>query len=149
VLKTGSYGSLDPAIETGGRMPLTRAQMVADARKTVVEVTPDELEETLERGEAPLILDIRELAEWRAEHIRGAVHAPRGRLEWLADPGYEGRMTELAGQTDKAIIVYCGGGGRSVLAAQTLRKIGFRNVAALAGGFTAWKTQRLPLDTGE
>jgi rhodanese-related sulfurtransferase len=128
-------------------MPLTRTQMVAEARRTVVEVTPADLEETLERGDAPLILDIREQAEWQAEHIRGAVHAPRGRLKWLADPSYEGRMTEFAGQTDKPIIVYCGGGGRSVLAAQTLGKLGFRNVAALAGGFTAWKAQRLPLDS--
>ncbi len=63
--------------------------MVAEARAAVVELCPDEVEHLLESKQLDLILDIREFDEWQAEHIPGARHAPRGRIEWLADPTYE------------------------------------------------------------
>lgn len=127
-------------------MAKTRAELVSEARAHVVEISPTEAKQRLDRGEIDLLLDIREAEEWRAEHLPGARHTPRGRLEWLADPTYARHDMELAGQTEKRILMYCGGGGRSVLAAQTLNQLGYGRVASMRGGFRAWRALGLPVE---
>ena len=126
-------------------MVKTRAELVAEARATVIELHPDEVRLQIDQGEIDLILDIREADDWKAEHIPGSRHTPRGRLEWLADPTYEHHDAELAGHTEKRIVVYCGGGGRSVLAARKLDQMGYTNIATIKGGFRAWKELRHPV----
>ncbi len=125
-------------------MSLKRGQMIAEARKSIAELSPAKVKALLDCREIDLILDIREANEWAEAHIPGSVHAARGRLEWLADPSYENNMSELAGHCEKRIVVYCNGGGRALLAAQTLQRMGFSHVASMAGGYRRWKETGLP-----
>ncbi len=91
----------------------------------------------LERGDL-LLVDLREPGE-RAQHgaIHGAVHAPRGMLEFYADPTSPYHRPEF--DPGRRVVLHCGSGGRSALAADTLKQMGYANVAHLDGGFNAWK----------
>ena len=111
------------------------SQIVAEARQTVPELTVAQAKEELEQGHVNLVLDVREPAEWEKGHIPGVLLAPRGMLEWYADPTTPYAKPELTTQRDARIIVTCASGGRSMLAAQTLRKMGYTNVVNMAGGF--------------
>ncbi|MEK0084061.1 rhodanese-like domain-containing protein [Benzoatithermus flavus] len=82
-------------------------------------------------------VDVRERHEWEGGHIPGAVHVPRGLLEFLADPSNPNHVAEL--HTGKKLVLYCGSGGRSALAAKTLKDMGFTNVCHMAGGFGGWQ----------
>ena len=84
-----------------------------------------------------VFVDVRETQERAQESIPGSVHAPRGLLEFIADP--EGPMHNPAIARDKTLVVYCGTGGRSALAAKTLQDMGFPKVCSLVGGIAAWK----------
>jgi len=84
-----------------------------------------------------VFVDVREKHEYESGHVAGSAHAPRGFLELIADP--EGPMHNEALVSGKKLILYCGTGGRSALAAKTLMDMGLENVASLAGGFAAWK----------
>lgn len=94
-----------------------------------------------------LLIDIREADEYRRGHIPGAVLLPRGLLEFEIH-----RLVELARRNpsapaeDQPIVLYCGTGGRSALAAQTLEEMGYRKVKSMAGGIVAWAQARLPID---
>jgi rhodanese-related sulfurtransferase len=90
-------------------------------------------------GESDVVMvDIRETVEiQKSGTIPGAIHAPRGFLEFIADP--EGPMHNPALAGDKRIVLYCASGGRSALAAKTLRDMGLSRVAHMAGGFAAWR----------
>ena len=98
----------------------------------------------IDGGEA-LLVDIRETEE-RVQNgvIKGAVHAPRGMIEFYADPTTPYHRPEF--QLDRRIILQCASGGRSALATDTLRTLGYSNVAHLEGGFKAWKEQGLPIE---
>ena len=124
----------------------TPADMLAEARKSVPEMTAEEAKAKLDSGEVDLIVDVREPGEWEAGHIPGAVHAPRGMLEWLADPTYANHKNELAQARDKNVVIHCAAGGRSLLAAQTLQRLGFKNVSSLKGGYTGWAAKGLPTE---
>ncbi len=87
-------------------------------------------------GEDALFVDVRERAEQSAGAITGAVAAPRGFLEFIADPASP--MHNPALSSGKRLIVYCASGGRSALAAKTLQDMGYADVANLTGGFQAW-----------
>ena len=76
--------------------------------------------------------------------IKGSVHAPRGMLEFYADPSLPYHKPEF--DPEKRIILHCASGGRSALAAQTLKQMGYPNVAHLDGGFKAWKENNLPVE---
>jgi rhodanese-related sulfurtransferase len=121
--------------------------MLAEARKVVPEVTPAQAKEGLDKGQVDLILDVREPAEWDKGHIPGAVLAPRGLLEWYADPTSSYAKPELTANRDAHIVVQCAAGGRSLLAAETLKKMGYANVSSMAGGFTEWSKQGFPVET--
>ena len=122
------------------------SQIVAEARQTVPELTVAQAKEELEQGHVNLVLDVREPAEWEKGHIPGVLLAPRGMLEWYADPTTPYAKPELTTKRDARIIVTCASGGRSMLAAETLRKMGYTNVVNMAGGFNEWSKQGFPIE---
>lgn len=115
----------------------TLKDIIADARTKIDNLPPEEMARALE-GKDVLLVDLREPAE-RAEHgtIPGALAAPRGMLEFYADPGTPYHKTEF--DPARRVLLYCASGGRSALAGATLRRLGFDRVAHLDGGFKAWK----------
>ena len=125
---------------------LSAGQIVAEARKTIPEITTAQAREELDQGQAGLLLDVREPAEWEKGHIPGALLAPRGMLEWYADPTTPYAKPELTTKRDARIIVACASGGRSMLAAETLKKMGYTNVVNMAGGFNEWSKQGFPAE---
>lgn len=114
----------------------TAAQMVAEARSRVEGLTPEQVADELRRG--ALLVDVRE-SEERSEagSIPEAVHAPRGMLEFWADPASPYHRSEF--DPSRRIILHCAAGARSALAADLLQQMGYRSVAHLEGGFKAWK----------
>lgn len=85
-----------------------------------------------------VIVDVRDAAEREADGaIPGSIHASRGMLEFHADP--DSSIHNPALDPDKRVVLYCGTGGRSALAAKTLQDMGFTDVVSLAGGFAAWQ----------
>ncbi len=115
---------------------MTRYQsLIQDARIRIRETSVDELRRMdVNQG---LLIDTREPAEWVDGHIAGAQLVPRGILE--------GKIEQLAPDLDQRIVLYCAGGGRSALAADSLQRMGYRNVLSLAGGFTAWHEAGCPV----
>jgi len=129
-------------------MPDTPADLLKEARRTVPELTPEEAKAQLDRGEIALLIDVREPAEWDAGHIPGALHAPRGMIEWYADPGYPNHKPDLAEAQAKRVVIHCASGGRSLLAAQSLQRLGFSNVISMSGGFKEWSKKGFPVEKG-
>jgi len=121
----------------------TAASMVAEAKTRVENLPPAKVADEVGSGEV-LLVDIRE-AEERVQNgvIRGALHAPRGMLEFYADPSSPYHRAEF--QPGRRIILHCASGGRSALAADTLAVLGYEDVAHLDGGLKAWKEQGLPV----
>jgi rhodanese-related sulfurtransferase len=116
----------------------TAALMVAEARVRVESLSPDAVARELLAGDA-LLIDLRESEERiRDGVIPGALHIPRGLLEFQADSTGPQFRREL--QPSRRIIVHCGVGNRSALAADLLQSMGYHNVAHLDGGFRAWST---------
>ncbi|MFL5589692.1 MAG: rhodanese-like domain-containing protein [Ktedonobacteraceae bacterium] len=127
---------------------LSASQIVAEARKNVPEITVAQTREELDQGQASLLLDVREPAEWEKGHIPGALLAPRGMLEWYADPTTPYAKPELTTKRDARIIIACASGGRSMLAAQALKKMGYTDVVSIGGGFNEWSKQGFPIEEG-
>ncbi len=112
-------------------------QLLAEANAVIETISVQDLDYLLE-DEGTLLVDVRETVERETEGvIPGAIHAPRGLLEFQADPESPIYNKEL--NPERRLILYCGTGGRSALAAKTLLDMGYRDVASLAGGFSAWK----------
>ncbi|HZR06574.1 MAG TPA: rhodanese-like domain-containing protein [Candidatus Udaeobacter sp.] len=109
-------------------------KLVADAKKKVTEISPTDAAAKSKSGEA-VIVDVREKDEWDEEHIPDAIHMSRGTIELDVE--------EKVPDTNALIICHCGGGGRSALAAESLQKMGYKNVRSMAGGFKAWKAAGL------
>lgn len=106
-------------------------KVVNDAKARVREVTVDHVKSKLAQGDDFELVDVREDNEWSAGHIKGARHLGRGVLE---------RDVEKAiPSTSREIILYCGGGFRSALAAESLQAMGYTNVASMDGGWRTWK----------
>lgn len=114
----------------------TVAQMVQDAKQRVENLSAERVAAELEQDQV-LLIDLREPSE-QALHgaIPGALSAPRGMLEFWADPTSPYHRPEFDPQ--RRIILYCASGGRSALAADTLQQMGFTNIAHLSGGLKAW-----------
>ena len=125
-------------------MAKTAAEMVAEAKQRVENLNVEQTAAELERGDV-LLVDIREPGE-RAQHgaIPGAVHAPRGMLEFYADPTSSYHRPEF--DPARRVILHCSAGSRSALAADALQQLGYANVAHLDGGFTAWKEAGQPVE---
>lgn len=118
--------------------------MVAKAKESIENLTPAEVASELE-GADVLLVDLRETAELQDQGIiPGALHAPRGMLEFYADPATPYHREEFG--PDRRTILYCASGGRSALASSVLKQMGFRNVAHLDGGFKAWTAAGNPIE---
>ncbi|MCO5170188.1 MAG: rhodanese-like domain-containing protein [Planctomycetes bacterium] len=115
-------------------------KLVDDAKSRVREVTVDEVKAKLDRGDKFHFVDVREDSEWTQDHARGARHLGRGVLERDIEGAIPDRSAE--------IVLYCGGGFRSALAADSLLRMGYTNVASMAGGIRAWRERQLPMETG-
>jgi rhodanese-related sulfurtransferase len=122
----------------------TAAHLVAEAKVHIESLSPQEVVSELQRGEA-LLIDLREPAE-RVEHgvIRGAINAPRGMLEFYADPTSAYHRAEF--DPARRTILFCASGGRSALAAETLQCLGYASVAHLDGGLRAWREAGLTIE---
>ena len=121
----------------------TAAQLVQEARAAIDNLTPDQVQAEVDAGKAVLV-DIRDSAELSTGVIPGAVHAPRGMLEFHADPTSPLHKAEL--DPAKRVILHCASGGRSALAGQTLKSLGYQNVGHLDGGFKAWQAAGKPVE---
>ncbi|MDJ0935874.1 MAG: rhodanese-like domain-containing protein [Kiloniellales bacterium] len=111
--------------------------MLAEANAVIETVAVHDLPYAQDDGDT-LVVDVRDTVERESEgQIPGSFHAPRGLLEFLADPESPIYKEELT--PDRRMILYCGTGGRSALAAKTLMDMGFSDVASLAGGYAAWR----------
>ena len=111
-------------------------KLVDDARSRVREV---DVEQTLERvREGARLIDVREDNEWQRSHAAGAEHMGRGIIERDIETAVPEHSTEL--------ILYCGGGYRSALAADNLQRMGYTNVYSLAGGWKAWNDAGAPVE---
>ena len=111
--------------------------LVKEAKQQIENLTPAQVKEELDKGNVTLI-DIRESEELKQNgKIPGSFHAPRGMLEFYADPSLPYHKPEF--KKDERIILHCASGGRSALAAVTLKQMGYEKVGHLDGGLTAWK----------
>ena len=111
-------------------------ELVADAKKKITEISPTDAASKAKSSCDAMIVDVREKDEFDESHIPDAVHMSRGMLELEVEEKFPDRNTR--------IICHCGGGGRSALAAESLQKMGYKNVRSMAGGFKAWKAAGLP-----
>jgi rhodanese-related sulfurtransferase len=114
-------------------------KLVDDAKSRVREISVNETQRKLEAGKARVI-DVREDTEWVAGRVRGAEHMGRGVIERDIETRVPDKGAEL--------ILYCGGGFRSALSAESLQKMGYTNVSSMAGGWRAWKDAGAPVDEG-
>ncbi len=112
-------------------MAKTYQELMTEARDSVPEVTIDEVQAQMENGARPTLLDVREREEYREGHLEGSVPLPRGFLEM--------RIEEAVPDKSTPIVAYCAGGVRSLIAARTLKEMGYENVTSMSGGYTAWK----------
>jgi rhodanese-related sulfurtransferase len=110
-------------------------KLVAEVKKHITEISPHDAAAKSKSGQA-IIVDVREKDEWDEEHIRDAIHMSRGTIEL--------DIEEKVPDSNAMIVCHCGGGGRSALAAESLQKMGYKNVRSMAGGFKAWKAAGLP-----
>ena len=106
-------------------------KLVDDAKGRVREVTVAETRARIEQNSEVKLIDVREDGEWEAAHAAGAIHLGKGIIERDIETTVPDKSTEL--------ILYCGGGYRSALAADALQKMGYTNVFSMAGGWKAWK----------
>ena len=127
-------------------MQLTVQDLVASARAAIIEIDGERLLQLQATG-VPIV-DVREPAEFAAGHVPGAVNIPRGVLEFEIDghPAVNGIKDPALAHRELPIVVYCRSGGRSALAAEALKRLGFVAPLSLAGGFNGWVEQRRPVE---
>ena len=112
--------------------------IVNDARSRIRETTVDEIKKRLDGGDKFVLVDVREDREFDADHIPGAVHLGKGIIERDIEAKYPNLATEL--------VLYCGGGFRSAMAADNLQKMGYTNVISMDGGIREWREKSYPLE---
>lgn len=127
-------------------MPVTQpvSEMIAAARLLINQASVHEAAE-LQRLDAAILIDLRDVRELQKMGVvPRAFHAPRGMLEFWADP--DSPYHKPVFQTDKRLVLFCASGMRSALAVRTLQDMGMENVLDMEGGFTEWRMQGLPVD---
>jgi rhodanese-related sulfurtransferase len=113
-------------------------KLVNDAKSRIREVTVEETRERMAADNGVRLIDVREDNEWDAAHAAGAEHLGKGIIERDIESQVPGKATE--------VILYCGGGYRSALAADVLQQMGYTNVFSMAGGWKAWKDSGAPVE---
>src|SRR5262245_4325258 len=113
-------------------------QIVEDAKKRVKETTVDQIKARLDRGDKFHLIDVREESEFAKDHLPKAIHLGKGIIE----RDIEQRIPD----TKAEIVLYCGGGFRSALAADNLQKMGYGNVISMDGGIRDWREKGYPLE---
>jgi rhodanese-related sulfurtransferase len=116
-------------------------KIVDEARSRIRETTVDEVKARMARSDKFVLVDVREDREYDADHIPGAVHLGKGVIERDIENAYPDLDTEL--------VLYCGGGFRSALAADNLQKMGYTNVISMDGGIRGWREKSYPLEKGK
>ena len=114
-------------------------KIVNDAKTRIRECSVEDVKARRARGDNFLLVDVREDNEWSAGHLPSAVHLGKGIIERDVETKYPDTSTEM--------VLYCGGGFRSALAADNLQKMGYTNVISMDGGFRGWKDAGLPVET--
>jgi rhodanese-related sulfurtransferase len=112
--------------------------LVTDAKSRVRETDIIEVKRRLDAGELLTLVDIREESEWDRGHLPGAIHLGKGIIERDVE--------RLFPDLDRELVLYCGGGFRSVLAAEALQKMGYRNPVSMDGGIRGWMEAGLPVE---
>jgi rhodanese-related sulfurtransferase len=112
-------------------------KIVDDAKSRVRETNVDEVKKRIDRGDKFLLVDVREESEYAKDHLPGAVHLGKGVIE----RDIEARVPDLNAE----MILYCGGGFRSALAADNLQKMGYKNAISMDGGIRGWREKSYPL----
>jgi rhodanese-related sulfurtransferase len=112
-------------------------RIVEDARARVKETNVEEVKSKLDRGEKFLLVDVREESEFAKDHLPGAIHLGKGVIE----RDIESRVPDLNTQ----MVLYCGGGFRSAMAADNLQKMGYTNVFSMDGGVRGWREKNFSL----
>ena len=124
----------------GHQHPPRFLAIVDDAKKRVRETTVDAVKTRLDRGDKFLLVDVREESEYAKDHLPGAIHLGKGVIE----RDVEAKVPD----TGAEMILYCGGGFRSALAADNLQKMGYTNVISMDGGIREWREKAFPLTKG-
>ena len=124
---------------------MTLDQLIEEALETVDEVFPWDLEEWIADKKNMLLLDVRESYGFDAMKIRDSINVPRGILETACEYNYDATVPELASARDRKVVVICRSGKRSVLAAQTMQRMGYKDVLSLKLGVKGWNDTDLPL----
>jgi len=115
-------------------------KIVDDAKTRIRETNVDAVKSRMDRGEKFLLIDVREESEYAKDHLPGAIHLGKGIIE----RDIEGRVPDLKTE----MVLYCGGGFRSALAADNLQKMGYSNVISMDGGIRDWREKSYPLESG-
>ena len=115
-------------------------KIVDDAKRHVRETTVDEIKSRLDRGDKFVLVDVREESEWQKDHLPGAIHMSKGVIERDVEQKVPDLNTEM--------VLYCGGGFRSALAADNLQKMGYTNVISMDGGVRGWREKNYPMTKG-
>ena len=113
-------------------------KLVNETKKRIHEISVETTLERMNAGEGARLIDVREDNEWQAGHAAGAEHIGRGIIERDIEQTVPDKQTEL--------ILYCGGGYRSALAADALQRMGYENVYSMAGGWKAWEESGAPVE---
>jgi rhodanese-related sulfurtransferase len=112
-------------------------KIVNDAKSRIKETNVDEVKSRLDRGEKFMLVDVREESEFAKDHLPGAIHLGKGVIE----RDVEARIPDLS----TPVVLYCGGGFRSALAADTLQKMGYTSVLSMDGGVRGWREKQFPM----
>jgi rhodanese-related sulfurtransferase len=112
-------------------------KIVNDAKSRVKETSVDEVKQRLDNGDKVLLIDVREESEFAKDHLPGAIHLGKGVIE----RDIEARVPDVK----TPMILYCGGGFRSAMAADNLQKMGYTNVISMDGGVREWREKKYPM----
>jgi len=119
-------------------MAMTWKDIVAEAKKGIALLQPAEVKTRLDQPSEVILIDVREKEEFDQGHLPKSFHVARGVLEMTLEKNLR--------DTQREIILYCAGGGRSAVAAQALKRMGYQNVASMEGGFEGWKRSGYPTE---
>lgn len=125
--------STQPKVHSAGFL-----ELVKDAKTRVREMNIDQYKDLVASGEPHVLIDVREDGEWAAGHAKGAVHLGKGIIER--------DIENKTPRKDSKLVLYCGGGYRSALAGDSLRKMGYTDVISLDGGWRALENSGLPIE---